>query len=712
MSLPDAPQTTPVGAEEPTSAEGDRRTPPPPAVDDISSTRRVNALPTPPPVAGRDDTRDTDALPAGTPRPDASGGFRRALRGIDTIDNYRILDELGHGGMAVVYRAEDTRLHRQVALKILHDHIASREENRERFVREARAAARLRHPNIIDIYGFSSPAAPVQYIAAELIDGRTLRQVVEDGISLPEIGVLICLQVARALAAAHADGIIHRDVKPENVMLSRAGVTKLMDFGLARLLDAQTLTMTGAVLGSPAHMAPESIEGAPADMRVDVFAFGTVLYFATVGALPFDGRNPAMVLNAVLQGRYEPPQRANPLVSRRVARVIERCLARDPAERYANAGELVGELERALADVGITQPDAELGRFIQAPDEASDSLRQRVVDATLARARRDAAAGRVAAAMSACDRVLALDPENAEAMRIVSRVRQRERRRLASRLVVALLVLVGIGTSLAWWDSTRPPAEAMLTLDAPELDPPVRPAPPPPQIDDVIAMAVGHAASALEAAGSAGDGANHAVATAERARSVADAWRPPRGVVPLPARPPVLEAPIAIAPADAGGADAAVEPPPEVAAAALHPVTLRIHPLSASVRIDGRPMGNAAELRQGVALAPGLHRIELFVSGLSDGRLEETFEVVPGATNQFAFRVPWPDAFVIVESERAGNVVVDGRVGATNERVPVAFAGLENRRTIEVVVLPPDGAPYEEQVDVRTEQTVRLSAPF
>lgn len=715
MSIPDSPHLTPVATAD-TAPATDAIRP-----QDPRSTVVIDA------ASGLDDeglsSADTLAI---TPRaadtddaavaPDAADvGYRRALRGLDTIDNYRIIDELGHGGMAVVYRAEDMRLHRQVALKILHPHIASRDENRERFVREARAAARLKHPHIIDIFGFSSPSAPVQYIAAELVQGDTLRDVVERGLQLPEIGAVLCLQVARALATAHAEGIIHRDVKPENIMLSRSGKAKLMDFGLARLLDAQTLTMTGAVLGSPAHMAPESIEGEPATERVDIFAFGTVLYFVTVGALPFDGRSPAVVLNAVLQGHYRPPQQANPRISRALAQIIDRCLARQPEDRYATALELQRALEQVIDEAGIDDPDQVLRDFVDDPVATESALKALVIRTCTARARAATEEGKIALAMRLCDRILALEPDNADAQQLIARVQRRRRRFALGTWSAALVALLAAAAGFVAWDQHREPT-AMNALPSP---PPIvarNPAPVPPsaRVDEAVfagrttaATGVLAGRTALATQGATRVASTLALAMTAQASGLAaqrDADVPGRAD-PEPVRvepqPPVATAPAPSAP----------EPGPD-AAPPTFPVTLRIHPLSAAVRINGEPLGTASDVRTGLRLPAGTHRLELVVAGLSNGRVEERFEVVPGATNEYGFRVPWPDGFVIVESETPGNVVVDGTVGATNERVPVRFDGLENRRRIAVVVHPPTGAPYEESVQVRTDQVVRVDAPF
>jgi len=208
-----------------------------------------------------------------------------------TLQRYTLLEEVGQGGMAVVYRATDTTLNREVAVKVLHPHLASQLESRARLQREAHAVAKLRHENILEIFDYSGPDSASSYIVTEFIDGQTLKEfVAAHPLAYPEVAALIAVEIGGALAHAHAAGIIHRDVKPENVMIRKDGVLKLMDFGIAQVVDLQRMTVTGQLLGSPAYMAPELIEGKPLDFRTDVFAVGVMLYQLATGSLPFAGR--------------------------------------------------------------------------------------------------------------------------------------------------------------------------------------------------------------------------------------------------------------------------------------------------------------------------------------------------------------------------------------------------------------------------------------
>jgi serine/threonine-protein kinase len=220
---------------------------------------------------------------------------------LPTLAKYELLDEIGHGGMATVYRARDLRLGREVAIKLIHRHLRESAEVASRFVAEGRAVAKLRHPNIVEVYDVSDPEDPEQFIVVELLRGTTLRKVLTEHRDIPpEVGAAIGIELASALSHAHAAGVIHRDLKPENVLVeideTRGAVIKLTDFGIAKVLDVQGVTSTGQVLGSPAHMAPEQIEGGDVDARADVFGLGVLLYECMVGHLPFEGKNPAQVL--------------------------------------------------------------------------------------------------------------------------------------------------------------------------------------------------------------------------------------------------------------------------------------------------------------------------------------------------------------------------------------------------------------------------------
>ena len=364
------------------------------------------------------------------------------------LEKYEVLDEIGHGGMATVYRARDSSLDRFVALKVLHPHLQRTSEARARFTREAKSVAKLRHPHILEIYDYSGEASAETYIAAELLTGPTVKDfVLEHKEVPPEIAACICLQLADALGEAHAKGIIHRDVKPENVLIHEDRCVKLTDFGIAHMVDTHTFTVTGQILGSPGHMAPEQVEGGTCDVRSDVFSLGTVLYFCATGRLPFVGRNPHHLLKLLLEGDYPDPLRLRPTVGADLAGIINKSLARAPADRYQSAADMAEELRRFLDEMGVDDPDATLARYLVDPTALAAELEAQSLGRLLAIGASRAKAGDVPRAQAALSRALALDDGNERALKLLGSLGRRRRRNtlIAAVLPVILVALVGLG---------------------------------------------------------------------------------------------------------------------------------------------------------------------------------------------------------------------------------------------------------------------------
>ncbi len=428
---------------------------------------------------------------------------RRLIQVGQVLDKYELLERVGQGGMAIVYRGLDRSLKRTVAVKILHKHLADYQEARDRFEREAQAVAKLRHENILEIFDYSAKADSESYIVTEFIDGQTLKQFVTDRpITYPEVGAMIMLQVARALAHAHAGGILHRDIKPENIMIRSDGVVKLMDFGISHMVDLERLTVTGQLLGSPAYMAPEHVEGRPLDFRTDVFAVGIVLYQLTVGKLPFEGKNPHEVLKRIAECKFVDPRVANPRIGNRLGRIILRAMAAQPGDRYPAIGEMVVALESYLEESGLEtdKVTSELARYFKAPAPYELALKERLVDHLTRRGQKLLADGEQTPALDVFDRVLTIDPQNEKVLGILDGLNRKARLKTIAIGALAIGAIAAGGYMIHKRSQPpvpQPPPDPVATGTSAVLTGPSTQVntvePPPTDIDAGVAVAVADA---------------------------------------------------------------------------------------------------------------------------------------------------------------------------------------------------------------------------
>src|SRR5215831_3866857 len=393
-------------------------------------------------------------------------------------ERYKLIEEVGQGGMAIVYRATDETLKRVVAIKVLHQHLAAEPESKARLEREAQAVAKLRHDNILEIFDYSGHDSQSSYIVTEFIDGQTLKQFLSAReLRHPEVAALIAVEVCGALAHAHSVGVLHRDVKPENVMVRKDGLLKLMDFGIAQVLDLERMTVTGQLLGSPAYMAPEIVEGKQLDFRTDVFSVGIMLYLLATGSLPFTGKNPHEVLRRITEGKFPDPRLVGRGVDQALSRIITRALARRPEDRYPDVGPMGDDLRGYLADAGLADVRAELREFFADPGAYEATLPKRLAVALTAAASRHLAARRSAKALELWNRVLAFDPKNAAVLAALRRMEGRARLKMAAAVVSAAGLLAGgVWVGAKKLAHRAPAPERSPVAAAPVPAPPVVPA--------------------------------------------------------------------------------------------------------------------------------------------------------------------------------------------------------------------------------------------
>jgi eukaryotic-like serine/threonine-protein kinase len=367
------------------------------------------------------------------------------------LGRYEIRAKLGEGGMGEVYLAEDTRLHRKVALKILPTELAANKDRMRRFEQEAQAAAALNHPNIAHIYEIGEHDG-TNFIAMEFVDGVTLREKIHSEKSELKVLLKHLLQVAEGLAKAHASGIVHRDLKPDNIMITREGHAKILDFGLAKLLDtkpestaemgeAATAMMPvqhstpGVVMGTVGYMSPEQAQAKPVDQRSDIFSFGCLLYEATTGRKPFAGDSIVDTLHKIIYDAAPAITDFNPSASPGLQRVIRKCLAKEPEKRFQTIRDTANDLEELLEEMMGTR---DIERSV-APSRSTTTR---------------SAPSRIDDERRADGTASATHPPASSAEYILSGVKQHK-----FAVAIVALVLVVVGVSLGLYLRARTPQE-------------------------------------------------------------------------------------------------------------------------------------------------------------------------------------------------------------------------------------------------------------
>jgi eukaryotic-like serine/threonine-protein kinase len=447
----------------------------------------------------RSESGDTDPLADTQTSEDSASGSsasagtkKRVVNAGDVLGRYELVDDIGEGGMATVFRARDRELRREVAIKVLFPHLAKRPEVVRRFHREARAAAGLEHANILRVYDVGGAEADdPPYIVMELIRGHSLLAEIEQrGPMLSEVAACIGALLADALAVAHGAGIIHRDVKPANVMIDPGrrsesgglhpgpgGRLLLADFGVARLETEDSLvTKTGSVLGTPAYMSPEQASGDTATAKSDLYSLGATLYQLATGSLPYTGST-ARVIAQIASGALVPAVRRRADVGPDLSRVIDRLMATDPKARPDKASDVAAELRAIAAAGGLGDAKDELAHYFAEPEPFVRDRLPKVVSAVLSAADKAIADEKLPRAIALADRATALAPSDERVIALVNRVTEggkaKRRRRVLAIVASAAVLATGatVGAMQVFGGEDVVAADSAVEIpDAPSLD--------------------------------------------------------------------------------------------------------------------------------------------------------------------------------------------------------------------------------------------------
>jgi len=352
-----------------------------------------------------------------------------------TIKDYEIKQLIATGGMAAIYRAIQTTTGKTLAIKVLHGHLAQDKDFITRFEREARAAAALKHENIIDIIGYGH-AEGVYYIAMEFVEGKSLKELINAVRFIPsDIALAIVYEICRGLEHAHQKGVVHRDIKPANILIANDGSVKITDFGLAQAQDLTSITVTGALVGTPAYMSPEQAAGRKIDTRSDLFSLGVVIYEMITGTKPFKGESYSSVIHAILTAPAPRPLDANPTMDEVISLLIEKSLKKDPAQRYQNITQISDDIYAYFRAQNVEVPNKEISAFITEPEPISANWIKNAKDRHLKRALHfmNSGASGINQAISEFAKVHYLDPEDLQTSRYLTELKRKIKVRPAAK---------------------------------------------------------------------------------------------------------------------------------------------------------------------------------------------------------------------------------------------------------------------------------------
>jgi predicted Ser/Thr protein kinase len=556
---------------------------------------------------------------------------------------WEVKERIGSGGMATVHIGDDHRLGRPVAVKILHAHVAESPEARERLAREARAIAQLKHENVIEVYDYASDDPDCTWLVTELIDGKSLRQFLDrHPRPMPEVAAMIITELLRALRAAHEVGVIHRDVKPDNILVGKEGRPKLSDFGIAKVLNEAKMTVTGNLVGSPSYMSPEQADGLHTDHRTDLYSAGIVLYRLVTGTLPFRGATPLETIRRVSRGEYQDPVEIAPESSGAIAGIIRRALAVDINERYQTADEMLADLARVLQDAGLSATWEELPKYFADPEGYQAAMRPRLLKELEARGRALLDAGEEARALDCLNRAMSLGDGNQRTLDLVKELSKRRGRGRFRRILaaggLALGAAFGVVTVVVVSDLFAPekqPVPAMAARDSaptevapePEAEVEVTTKVTPPPVEEEPAEVA--APVEVEKAGKVEEPLAESKAKVERKVEVKRLRRPEAEApveAPAPVEPPPAEPP--------------PPPPPVVEAPKIGSLQVGTR-VWVDVYVDDQKVGRAPD-RSVYPLAVGEHRLRAIKPDSNCLPFEHAFTIRPGETTRLRVELVCP----------------------------------------------------------------------
>ncbi len=351
------------------------------------------------------------------------------------VRNFEIKELIATGGMAAIYKAVQTSLDRVVAVKILHGHLAQDKNFIARFEREAKAAANLKHENVVNIIDYGK-AEDVYFIAMEYVEGRSLKDLINSIKFVPnDIAFAIVNAIGQGLDHAHRKGVVHRDIKPANILIGYDGTVKIADFGLAQAQDLTSVTVTGSIVGTPAYMSPEQAAGKKVDSRTDIFSLGVVFYEMITGIKPFTGENYSSVIHEILTVKPPKPVDANPLVTKEVNDIIERMLEKDSDKRYQDISDVNEDISSYFHRKNIKISKKKIGEFISTPAEHFKSLVEKRKEKHFERGLYFMTLGleKIDDAISEFSKVLHLDPNDIKAQKYYSDLKKKKEKKVMVR---------------------------------------------------------------------------------------------------------------------------------------------------------------------------------------------------------------------------------------------------------------------------------------